>query len=204
MKSKKIQKLVIFDFDGVLVNTLEPNFAINVEAQPTLTIEEFKSFHEGNIHEAILSGKKKSIPDFDYKFRKRTHELKIYDIFNKILSVISQKYILVIISSASTNTIKEILERDKATIYFADIFGSDVHKKKIVKIKMLLEKYNTTPENAVFITDTLGDIYEASESGVKSIAVTWGYHDEETLSKGKPFVIIDNPKNLISSIKKIL
>ena len=198
------KKLVIFDFDGVLVDTLEPSFAINVEVKPDLSLEEFKSFHEGNIHEAIASGRKKPIPDFDKRFRARTRELKVHKEFKEILQNLLLKYTLVIVSSASTSIIKEILDRDNIANVFSDIFGSDVSKNKVVKIKMLLEKYDITPENTVFITDTLGDIYEAFECSIKSIAVTWGYHTKETLLKGDPFAIINNPNDLIPTIQKIL
>ncbi len=197
-------KLVIFDFDGVLADTLEPIFAINEEVKPDLSLEEYKSFFEGNIHEAIASGKKKSIPDFDERFRARTRELGVREVFKKILHDLSLKYTLVIVSSSSSGIIKEILDRSSVANLFADIYGSDVNKNKIVKIKMLLEKYKINPENTIFITDTLGDVYEASECNIKSIAVTWGFHTTKTLLRGNPFAVIDNPDDLIPTIESIL
>ena len=57
-------KLIIFDFDGVLVDTLEINFSINKKADPNINLKEYVSHFEGNIYEAIKAGKKKHIPDF--------------------------------------------------------------------------------------------------------------------------------------------
>ncbi len=88
--------------------------------------------------------------------------------------------------------------------YFSDILGTDVHKSKIVKIKSLLEKYNIKPENAVFITDSLGDILEGNECGVKSIGVTWGIHHRETLEKGNPIIIIHSPMDLLTTVQNVL
>ena len=54
------------------------------------------------------------------------------------------------------------------------------------------------------ITDTLGDLREASAVDLKTIAVTWGYHDEETLRKGNPAALVDNPAELAPQIESIL
>lgn len=79
-----------------------------------------------------------------------------------------------------------------------------MHGSKIIKINSILKKYNIEPNDTVFITDTLGDIKEAKECGVKSIAVTWGLHDRETLEKGNPVAIIDDPRELLRVIEKVL
>ncbi|MBU1557929.1 hypothetical protein KKC45_03125 [Patescibacteria group bacterium] len=52
----------------------------------------------------------------------------------------------------------------------------------------------------MFITDTLGDIREASEMDIKSIGVTWGFHNRETLKRGNPFNIAEKPEDLSSAI----
>jgi phosphoglycolate phosphatase len=79
--------------------------------------------------------------------------------------------------------------------------GNDVHKSKIEKIKMVFAKYNIGPENCVFVIDTLGDIKEATETGVKSLAVSWGFHNRETLLLGNPYKIIDRPEDLPPTLK---
>ena len=68
---------------------------------------------------------------------------------------------------------------------------------------MLLDKYKITSEDAVFITDTVGDIVEARECGVRSIAVSWGFHEIETLEKARPAKIVSTPADLLRAIKEI-
>lgn len=199
-----MQKLVLFDFDGVLVDTLDIAYGINLEVQPDLTLEKYKSFFEGNIHTAIADGRKKHIPDFDEKSSFRARELKIPEDIKQLVVSSSKDAKLTIVSSSSTKLITEILDREGMSKYFSDILGSDAHQSKVVKIKMLLDKYKVTPENSVFITDTLGDIREADDCGVKSIAVTWGFHSIETLKKGNPVKIVENPKDLLKAIGEIL
>lgn len=196
-------KLVIFDFDGVLVDTLGIAFAINVKAEPTLSLEKYKSFFEGNIHDAIKSGKKKFIPDFDEHYSEMTRELAIPPALKKIVQKLYANNVLSIASSSSTYLIEDILKREGIDNCFKDVWGSDMHQSKIIKIKKLLEKYKVVPEEAVFITDTAGDILEGRECKVKSIAVTWGFHDEKTLQKAMPAKIVSTPEDLIKAIEEI-
>jgi phosphoglycolate phosphatase len=84
------------------------------------------------------------------------------------------------------------------------VLGYDFHTSKVVKINYLLDKYKISPENSVFITDTLGDVREANECNVKSIGVTWGLHKEDTLKMGNPEKIIENPIDLFDAIEEIL
>ena len=200
------KKLVIFDFDGVLVDTLGIVYAINKEIHQDLSIEEYKSFFEGNINFAVRKDGtfKKFHPNFFDLYDSGSREVMVPDILKLILKELVENYILIIISSTHTESIKKILEREKIAEYFSEILGVDVEKSKIIKINSTLEKYKTLPKDVVFITDTLGDIIEGLKCGVRSIAVTWGYHERETLKKGKPVAIIDNPTDLINNIQNIL
>lgn len=56
------------------------------------------------------------------------------------------------------------------------------------------------PQKTIFITDTLGDMREAEKCNVKCIAITGGYHEEETLRKGNPILITDSGKEIIRAV----
>ena len=200
------KKVLMFDFDGVLVDTLLPCYKINLEVNKDLTLEEYKSFFTGNIFKATRpdgTGKKRH-PDFENMYETHTRELKIPPTLKNIIIELSKDYILTIVSSTHTSAIKNILKREEFLEYFSDILGADVAESKVKKIDMLLEKYSLIPENSIFITDTLGDIHEANKCGLKSIAITWGFHDFDDLKKGNPICIIDKPDLLIENIKKII
>ena len=116
----------------------------------------------------------------------------------------SNKYILAIISSTSSSYIKSFLKERNVLSNFSDILGSDLFLSKSDRIKILLEKYNISFENVVYITDTLGDINEDKILRVKSIGVTWGLDDRKTLQKGNPVTIIDDPRDLVMTIDNVL
>ena len=185
------------------MDTLSICFTINREHEENLSLEEYKSFFHGNIYEVIEAGKKKLIPNYDEIYEERTRELIVPEELKNLIKKIDKEKKLAIVSSTPGSTIRDILEREGIATYFSDFFGSDVDRSKVVKIKMLLEKYKVSPDDAVFITDTVGDIMEARECGVESIAVTWGFHEEKTLQKAKPEKIVSTPEDLLKAIQEI-
>ena len=57
------KKLIIFDFDGVLVNTSDIGYLLHEEANPTLSREYFDRFSDGN----FLDNMNRAIRDEGYK-----------------------------------------------------------------------------------------------------------------------------------------
>lgn len=198
------KKLVIFDFDGVLVNTIDLAFYIQKKHNPDITKEYFHSFNNGNFFEnynkAIEEGKVKDIPDWEEHYLKGLLELNSHDVIQKLVLDLASQYNLAIVSSTTSPHISKFLEQEKIRSCFSEILGTDVHQSKVVKIKKLLEDYKISPEDTVFVTDTLGDMREGNECGVKSIGVTWGAHDRETLEKGEPVAIVDDVLGLEEAI----
>ncbi len=203
------KKLVLFDFDGVLVNTFELSFTINKQSNPEMSFEEYATMFNGNFYESF-EGKSAKIkfnphPTFNDEYNKNIRSLstpeELKTVIKKIFNNGAQ---LAIISSGGEESIAHFLEKEELLQFFSDILGYETHKNKAVKIKSLLEKYSVGPSDAIIITDTLGDIREANEAGIHSIGVTWGMQERETLEKGNPAEIIDNPADLIPAIEKIL
>ncbi|MFA5773091.1 MAG: HAD hydrolase-like protein [Candidatus Paceibacterota bacterium] len=197
------KKLVIFDFDGVLVDTLIMHYKISSKVNKGISLNTFKSFFEGNIHKAIRFDGTPKIRhhNFNELYKQHTRELVIPEILKNILKNLSEMYNLVIISSADTFLINDILNKECVGVYFQDILGADMARDKTEKIKTILNKYNIGSENSVFVTDTSGDVREGFKCGVKSIAVTWGFHDRKTLENANPIAIIDDPRDLLGAIK---
>ncbi len=197
-------KLILFDFDGVLIDTLLICYSIDAKHQG-FSLEEYKSLFESNIYDAPTPEGKALNYKLDYfdHYDRHTRELKVPEELKKLLKELEKNYTLTIVSSTVTSSIEGILAREGVRPYFKDILGSDVHTSKVVKNKMLLDKYKVLPEEALFITDTVGDIMEARACEIKSIAVTWGFHDEKTLAKAKPAKIVNTPAELAEAIKEI-
>jgi phosphoglycolate phosphatase-like HAD superfamily hydrolase len=204
----KNKKIVIFDFDGVLADTEEFCYKIHKTTNKNLTWKKWQDFCDGNFIDGInnaVAGESHMIPeDFYERYQEEIEKINVNEVLDKTVIELSKSYIISIVSSSGSKIIDTFLTKEKLREYFSDILGFDIHSNKTIKINTLLKKYNILPENAVFITDSLGDILEANKCGVKSIGVTWGIHPQKTLEKGHPAVIIDDPRELINSINNVL
>jgi phosphoglycolate phosphatase-like HAD superfamily hydrolase len=192
------QQLVMFDFDGVLVNTLEMALAINQEIRPTMTREEYLRKHEGNVLAAFdtLSDARQSGIDFFAEYHKRLRHHEVIPALAELIRDFARRYVLVIVSSTSTQIIREYLTQQRLDVYFDAIVGKEVSPSKIVKLAMVCAQYRRVPAECAFITDTLGDLREAAAAGVPTIAVTWGYHPAATLARGNPVALVYTPDQL--------
>ncbi len=199
------KKLVLFDFDGVLVDTLIMHYGISKETNENITLDTFKSLFNGNVHESLKeSSSVKQHPRFFERYEEESRELIIPDILKNIVHELSKNHTLSIVTSTPSPLVAKLLKQSNLQDCFSDIYGLDIATSKVIKIKSLLEKYKLEPRGAVLITDTRGDVKEAQECKVLSIAVTWGFQDKKSLEKSNPAVIIDDPADLLPAIEKIL
>ena len=204
----EIKKRVIFDFDGVLADTEEISFKIHKDVNGSFTWEKFQELAEGNFHERM----QKSVTEDSYVVPKDYYKLyeeglsvvTLDEIIRNAITKLSPKFKLAIVSATTGKYISKFLEKENILKCFDDILGHEVHTSKVVKINTLLKKNGIIPQDAVLITDTLGDILEANKCEVKTIGVTWGLHTKETLEKGNPSIIIDDPRQLLETIEKFL
>ncbi len=205
MKNKKI---VMFDFDGVLANTIEYSYKIHKDVNPDFSWESFQALSNGNFHDgynnAVTKGEHIHPKDFYEQYQNNLEKTNIHESLFNSIKTLSENYTLVIVSSTRSDFIKSFLEREKTLDFFSDIYGADIHKSKVIKIGMILDQYKALPQDCIFITDTLGDIKEANECNISSIGVTWGLHSSKHMEKGRPMAIIDNPGELVQAIENVL
>lgn len=71
---------------------------------------------------------------------------------------------------------------------------------KVEKIRHITERSGMQGNGTFYIGDTVGDILEAKQAGVKTVAVTWGWHTKEQLSVANPDSLIDSPEELLEII----
>lgn len=197
-------KAIIFDFDGVIINTYENHYQTYKKKFKNLNREIHKKIFEGNIHELVskLEVKDKGINELEL-LRKHLIKQKIEKEILETLKKLKKNYELHIISSNKESTLKEFFEKNDLQNLFDSILGYETCKKKDVKFKMLLEKYSLKKKEVIFVSDTTGDVLEARKIGIKTIAVDFGFHEKERLKKVRPLKIISKFSDLIKVIKSL-
>ncbi|HTR18755.1 MAG TPA: HAD hydrolase-like protein [Candidatus Paceibacterota bacterium] len=200
------KKLVLFDFDGVIADTFHVAHGVAQKVCAYLTESEYRKRFDGNIFEKFFFDEDHGdecdhdldwwahyVPSF-YK-----HAREFSDVV-ELLPDLSTRYLLLIVSSTRGDLIKHFLKQHKLEQAIEGVWGAEVNPKKNEKIEEICSNYDVEPKQCVFVTDTLGDINEAAGVGVRSIAVTWGFQDRETLLRGEPVKIVDRPQELPHAI----
>jgi phosphoglycolate phosphatase len=200
-------KVILFDFDGVIVNSCQLSWEINKEWMSDITYRELQDWAEGNVYNTKLRD------DFDEsyfqlyfeRYQERIVQLVPVEGMDRVIKDLDlQGFKLIIVSSADENSIKDFLKKYDLEKYFTEILGKNFNPSKVEKIKIVGKKYKIKPQETLLVTDSVGDIKEAHEAKTKAIGVIWGLHEKERLEKNGADFIAENPNDILEGIKQIL
>jgi len=195
-------KAIIFDFDGVIHDTLKIAHEVNNKINTPLTLEGYKELFEGNLYKKLKTNKEMQEKFFELQ-SKAFATLKIEENIRSELLKLKKKYDLFIVTSNQEKTLKAYFENNNLHTLFKQILGFESHTSKEEKFKMLLEKHKLSKDNCLFVTDTLGDILEAKKMGIRTIAVDFGFHDRARLEKGNPAKIVSKFEDILPAIEEL-
>ncbi len=204
--TKKQDCLLLFDFDGVIVDSFEAAYETAEHVLPGLTEQEYRNMFSGNIYSAIqkkgIADTKPHVDDFYFKhYAPKFQNLLPFPGIVEAIQTLSGQFHCTIVSSGLNTMIEEFLEKHGLSSCFHSVHGADVHTSKVEKIKTITNDFHVSPLQCLFITDTVGDIREAAEADVSSIAVSWGYHDPKDLLAEKPQAVVESPAALVEEIR---
>jgi phosphoglycolate phosphatase len=204
----KERDLFLFDFDGVLSDSLDlyaeavTRCLERIGTPIVKTREDYLVLFEGNFYESMAArgvdladfaqAAKEIMPGIDYD------AMRPFDGLIPVLESLKKDHLLAVISSNGSKTIRKMLDRFGFDPYFEEILGSDFLFSKKEKIDHVLAKYGIPPERTFYIGDTTGDIVEARAAGVRTVAVTWGWHSRERLVAAHPDFLVETPEGLLS------
>ena len=201
-------KIIIFDFDGVIVDTTKLAYEFTKWEWPEITEEQHAAMFDGNIFEAIdhmppstrtkeekavyreevhLPGKKKIMP---------------YEGMHDVIAALSKKYTLVINSSSTEHDIEDYLSSHEMGEFFTRVYGKETSRNKVEKFNAIMKDFDVTKEECVFITDTLGDVLEAQVLEIPTIVATYGYQKEPTFDTIRPKLkaVVHTPEEILQII----
>lgn len=200
-----MKKLIIFDFDGVIVDSWKHSYEMNLRDWPNLKPEQHKSFFNGNIHEEIAK-LEPSVQTAEEKnqwmenvYFPTKNDLPIFAGIDVIIKKLRSSYALVINTSADAKSTKEFLIKNGID-HFDSIYGTEISKDKKVKFEKMLKDYVVKTSDVIFITDTVGDVLDAKSLNIPVILVTYGYQDKSYFSGMENLVdgFVDSPEEIIS------
>lgn len=205
-------KLLIFDLDGTLLDTIQDitnsvNYAVEpfgIKPFPVETIKSMVGSGISRLIESLLSqhtkdsnalfiSKEKAVSRFIKHYSEHLLDNTMpYPEVKETLSKLDN-FKKAVISNKRESLSKNALEGSGLLKFFDAVLGSDSipeRKPSPVPVFELLRRFNVSNNEAVVIGDSNFDIEAGRAAGVKTIAVTYGYRSREIL-KDADFMIDD-------------
>jgi phosphoglycolate phosphatase len=208
--------LIIFDFDGVLADTLDDLIQFGQEVCDELGVKHVvKKDDLSNLE--IMSfatfGRACEVPEnlvdkFVQRCLKRFADKKsppaIFDGLSNIIRNLSINNTIAIITTNSSQNVNAFLVEHGLSGCIQAVYGVDSPGSKGQKISIARERFSADQkhESVFMVGDSLSDIRAAKETATTSIAVTWGHQSLEYLLSGNPDYVVNFPDELIKIIDK--
>lgn len=213
--TKHVKKLIIFDFDGVLADSMGMVLEFYNILADKYDLKRAKSEKDisGLFHENVYVGLKKAGLDesrsaeFLEDMKRLTLEYKEkLEAFEGVPETLKKLHedskTLAIISSNHSDVIEMFLKQYGLLNIFYVIYGAENSTSKVEKINRLLGEFEAEKSNTYYVGDTKGDIKEGKEADVKTVAACWGYHTKDELQSTGPDFLVEKVEELESIFSK--
>lgn len=137
-----------------------------------------------------------------YYKEKGVYEAQLFPQIKDLLTELAEHYPLYITTTKNTPTAVHMTSNFGIDHFFDGIFGSNpqaLHKADV--IRQALTAHHLAPETVVIIGDTKYDMIGAQETGIKKLAVTWGFGDVEDLMTYQPDWVAHQPTDILRQLQ---
>lgn len=206
--------LVIFDYDGVLADTLDDLIRFGQEACNQLGVKHVVTKDDLSNLEVMsfaTYGRACEVPEHLIDefvkislrlFAEKESPPAIFDGVSEVIQHFSSNHKIAIVTTNSSQNVHAFLTQHGLDSLVHAVYGVDTPGSKAQKISIARERFVQNGEAVFMIGDALSDVRAAKEAGVTSIAVTWGHQSLETLLRGEPEHVVDTPHYLIEIIER--
>ena len=211
-------KLIVFDFDGTIVDTREDiahaiNYALvkyGLSPVDTETVWSYTGDGTPMLVQRILNDKsrldlqeevlKDTIRYYDTHYADFAHVIDgvpetLEKLKNKKLAILSNKY---------EDFVKKLLKEFDLEKYFFAVYGKDSFEKSKpdpYPLFKIMEKASANPDETVYVGDSKNDILIGKNAGVKVFIIPSGATPIEELQQLAPYKILKNIRELANYIE---
>ena len=194
----KMKKLVLFDFDGTIVDNSEGiynciGYALEKKGLPALPTETKRKFIGPSLFDSFMwhcTDKKEEAEELVALYRERyrpvgTTEVRVYDGIRRLLEELKNKGIIcAVCSSKPYEFVRKIAKEQGLEQYFDGFFcpgfGSHISDKSGLALAAMKE-FSAEKCDTVFVGDTRFDVAAARDAGIECIGVLYGFSEEGEL-----------------------
>lgn len=213
-----MKKLVIFDLDGTLLNTIadlanSTNHALQQCGFPQHAVDKYNFFVGNGINKLFERALPEGAKTEENISRIRQIFLSHYNLHNtdfsipypgipKLLNILQRNGLMLAIASNKYQAATEkLIQHYFSDIHFLAIFGQRNNipvKPDPTVINEIISIAQIKKEDTLYIGDSGVDMQTAKQADVTSIGVTWGFRPRQELESFHPDHIVEHPESIIS------
>ena len=215
-----MKKLVIFDLDGTLLDTIadlaeSANYALKQLGYPTHPVEVIRTYVGNGINKLLERALPADEQTEENVMRMRTHFIPYYDAHNAdlsapypgIVSLLEELQAKGLMIAVASNKYQEatvkLVKHYFPTIRFVEVLGQreGINVKPDPTIVFdILKKADVSAEETLYVGDSGVDMQTALNAGVDAVGVTWGFRSRAELESFCPKGLIDKAEELLGFV----
>lgn len=200
------KKLIVFDFDGTIANSLPVIYEAGGEVIESYTGKriaprEIERLKENGIKSSL---KKLDVPFYKFpimllkiqvEIYKRIDEVNLFPKIEKTAYDLNKKYKLGIFTNNRKKTVDKFLKKNKLDIF------EFVKDNPFLRDKS--KKLSRMPDNALaYVGDQAEDIEAAKKANLLAVGVSWGLDSKGRLKRSGADFIAEEPEELVEFFRK--
>lgn len=213
-------KLIIFDLDGTLLNTIadlanSTNYALDLNGYPTHEVGKYNFFVGNGINklferalpegeksmENVLKIREAFVPYYDVH---NADDSRPYEGIENLLTKLRERGIqLAVASNKYDSATKKLIKHFFPNVPFASVYGQrdGINVKPDPTIVFdILKDTGISADEALYVGDSGVDMQTANNAGVTSVGVTWGFRPRAELQEFSPNHIVDRAEDILDLI----
>ena len=202
-------ELTIFDYDGVLVDSMEGVISAGQDYCRSIghgcmlnkaLVATLNPMTYDQLARSIGLPSDQIEPFSEFVFKRLQQTDASLPFFPGVKSMLRSLTFtnIAIISGNSREVIAAKLAATALDERVTHIFGAYEPGNKADKIRQVCAYVDADPAHTCMIGDSVSDIQYAKKAGVQSIAVTWGWQSRDVLANKKPDHIVESVEELIA------
>ncbi len=213
-------KLVIFDLDGTLVNSIDGiafsmNHVLQRHGLPIHSTEVYKTFVGNGIKELVrlslpIHRSNSGLLDQyfiemkDVYFKKWDYNMHAYPGIPELLDYLGKNgFYLAVNTNKDEALSRDIMNRFFPDVHFSYLVGGDTlerNKPNPMGAILIAKSLGVLPQQCIYIGDSEVDMMTAKNAKMYSVGVLWGFRKETDLLRAGAQSIIKKPGELLGII----